>query len=94
MNQDDLLARLNGIGWNDFERKQAKRGVPEDAYKTVPAFANTAGGWLEFGVSAAYVLPALALGVLEMTHPDKPGSSKQRYRLTEQGKALRDGGGE
>jgi len=51
MNQDQLLARLNGFEWNDFECKRAQRGVPEDAYKTVSAFANTAGGWLVFGVS-------------------------------------------
>lgn len=51
MNQDDLLARLNGIEWNDFECKRALKGVPDDAYKTVSAFANTAGGWLVFGVS-------------------------------------------
>ncbi|WP_233100091.1 RNA-binding domain-containing protein [Acidovorax sp. IB03] len=51
MNQDELLARLNGLEWNDFECKRAQRGVPEDAYKTVSAFANTAGGWLVFGVS-------------------------------------------
>jgi len=43
----------------------------------------------------AYLLPALALGVIEMTYPDKPRSSKQRYRrLTQQGKALRDEVGE
>lgn len=51
MNQDDLLARLNGIEWSDFECKRAHRGVPEDAYETVSAFANTAGGWLIFGIS-------------------------------------------
>lgn len=51
MNQDELLARINGFEWNDFECKRAQRGVPEDAYKTVSAFANTAGGWLVFGVS-------------------------------------------
>ena len=54
MHQDELLARLNGIEWNDFECKRAQRGVPEDAYKTVSAFANTAGGWLVFGVSEAH----------------------------------------
>lgn len=67
MNQDELLARLNGIEWNDFECKRAQRGVPEDAYKTVSAFANTAGGWLVFGVSEAH-------GGLEVTgvaEPDK-----------------------
>ena len=46
-----MPARLNGLEWNDFECKRAQRGVPEDAYKTVSAFANTAGGWLVFGVS-------------------------------------------
>ncbi len=51
MNQDELLARLNGLEWNDFECKRAQRGVPDDSYKTVSAFANTAGGWLVFGVS-------------------------------------------
>ena len=30
----------------------------------------------------AYLLPALASGLVEMTLPDKPRSSKQRYRLT------------
>ena len=28
MNQDELLARLNGFEWNDFECKRAQRGVP------------------------------------------------------------------
>jgi len=31
----------------------------------------------------------LALGLVEMTIPDKPNSSKQRYRLTAAGQALR-----
>lgn len=65
MNQDDLLARLNGIEWNDFECKRAQRGVPEDAYKTVSAFANTAGGWLVFGVSEVN-------GLLEVTGVEQP----------------------
>ena len=30
----------------------------------------------------AYLKPALAVGVIEMTLPDKPRSSNQRYRLT------------
>ena len=65
MNQDELLARLHGFEWNDFECKKAQRGVPEDAYKTVSAFANTAGGWLVFGVSEHN-------GQLEITGVDEP----------------------
>jgi ATP-dependent DNA helicase RecG len=34
-----------------------------------------------------YLLPALAAGMLEMTQPDKPKSSKQRYRTTALGLA-------
>lgn len=67
MSQDELLARLDGIEWNDFECKRAQRSVPEDAYKTVPAFANTAGGWLVFGISEA----SGQLEVSGVAEPDK-----------------------
>lgn len=34
----------------------------------------------------AYLKPALAAGLIDMTLPDKPRSSRQRYRLTEVGR--------
>jgi ATP-dependent DNA helicase RecG len=38
----------------------------------------------------AYLLPSLNAGLIAMTIPDKPNSSKQRYRLTPLGKAVLD----
>ena len=78
MNQNDLLARLNGIEWNDFECKRAQRGVPEDAYKTVSAFANTAGGWLVFGVSEVN-------GQLEVTGVEEPDRVQTDFLSTLRG---------
>jgi len=41
-----------------------------------------------------YLRPALDAGLIEMTHPDKPRSSKQKYRLTDKGRqAMRQQGG-
>lgn len=37
-----------------------------------------------------YLQPALAAGLIEMTIPDKPKSSKQKYRLTPKGRAVVD----
>ncbi len=36
----------------------------------------------------AYLVPALTTGVIEMTIPGKPTSSKQKYRLTPKGRGL------
>ena len=79
MNQNELLARLSGFEWNDFECKRAQRGVPEEAYKTVSAFSSTVGGWLVFGVSERG-------GLLDVSGVEKPDKVQNDF-LT----ALRSG---
>jgi len=37
-----------------------------------------------------FVQPALAAGLNKMTIPDKPRSSKQKYRLTNKGRELQE----
>ena len=75
MNQEDLLARIQGFEWNDFECKKALRSVPDDAYKTVAAFANTAGGWLVFGVSEVS-------GQMEITGVEEPDRVQNDFLST------------
>ena len=50
MTRDDLIERLSKYEWSDVEFKEARNAAPRSAYETVSAFANTAGGWLVFGV--------------------------------------------
>ena len=50
MTRDDLIERLKKYEWSDIEFKEAARAAPRSSYETVSAFANTAGGWLVFGV--------------------------------------------
>lgn len=46
MTKEELLSRLNGVEWNDFEVKEAKSEVPKTAWETVSAFSNSYGGWI------------------------------------------------
>jgi ATP-dependent DNA helicase RecG len=50
MNREELVVRLKKYEWNDIEFKKAPRGVPDDAYESVSAIANTFGGYLVFSV--------------------------------------------
>ena len=50
MTKDELIKRLRAFEWTDAEFKEAQHAASKSAYETVSAFANTAGGWLVFGV--------------------------------------------
>ncbi|MBF0386861.1 MAG: putative DNA binding domain-containing protein [Candidatus Omnitrophica bacterium] len=50
MRKEQLLKRLSGIEWDDFEVKAARVALPEDIAKAISAFANTTGGYIAFGV--------------------------------------------
>ncbi len=50
MDWSELIEKLNGFEWNDVEFKEALEHCPKSAFQSVSAFANTAGGWLVFGV--------------------------------------------
>ncbi len=50
MTKEELLQAIKGPEWIDLEFKQSRKGVSEDAYKTVSAFSNTNGGYLVFGI--------------------------------------------
>ncbi len=50
MTRDELIHRLKKYEWSDIEFKEAAWATPRSSYETVSAFANTAGGWLVFGV--------------------------------------------
>ena len=50
MNKAELIQRLEDIEWEDFEVKEAKSEIPKNVWETVSAFANTAGGWIVFGI--------------------------------------------
>ncbi len=50
--------------------------------------------WIGLGLSHrptllySYLQPAIEAGLLEMTIPDKPRSSKQKYKLTAKGREM------
>jgi len=42
-------------------------------------------------VREEYILPAIDLGLVELTHPEKPNHPHQKYRLTQKGKEFLEG---
>lgn len=50
MNKEELVYRLDGLEWEDFEVKEAQTNIPKSTWETISSFSNTGGGWIIFGV--------------------------------------------
>jgi Filamentation induced by cAMP protein Fic-like, C-terminal domain len=79
---------LSRIADTSVSPHQSKRCY---AFSTVQRSSVTrrfAGKWIlkdRAYVREHYIDPAIALGLIEMTIPDKPNSRLQKYRLTDKG---------
>lgn len=79
MTKDELLCRLNGVEWNDFEVKEASGGLPKSMWETVSAFSNTTGGWIILGVREE---KEKKVSTFEIVGVDKPEKMEQDLTST------------
>ncbi|MGZ3749065.1 MAG: Fic family protein [Pseudobdellovibrionaceae bacterium] len=98
VNLEDLLRQRSVEG----DRIEYKAGWnPDSIIRSISAFANDfenlgrdSQSPPKYPPSSPQVTPQVLLvsieeGLIEMTIPDRPQSSKQQYRLTEKGKRLK-----
>ena len=80
------------------EQAETRRSLPQEQITllckmtgdhTAPELMTFVGRSNRSKFREQVLTPLLRLGVVEMTIPDKPNSSKQRYRLTATGRALK-----
>jgi ATP-dependent DNA helicase RecG len=91
MNEAQLKRRLRGIEWTDIEFKEASVAVPKSAFETVSAFANSAGGWLIFGIREEDGAFSIA-GVVdpEKVHSDFVSSLRATSSFTKTMRTIRE----
>lgn len=91
-----ILTALREVG-NDSTDEQVGEAVGEQVEKILRACSREPRSKAELlqaaGLANAYlnykrhIQPLLASGLIEMTHPDKPNSRLQKYRLTDKGRS-------
>lgn len=67
MTKNELINKLIGVEWEDFEVKEAKGELPKSIWETVSAFSNTNGGWIILGIKQNGV----SFDVLGVGNPEK-----------------------
>lgn len=92
-----ILAQLEQV-WGKAKKQEDKYRLVEGVVKllvllgTKPVSASDMDNVLKWGkvyeIKRKLLNPLLDLGYIAMTQPDKPKSSKQAYKLTNQGKTL------
>jgi ATP-dependent DNA helicase RecG len=96
--------QFRAVVWRPVSERLAEQGGPEAAPQVTPQVGTLLtvmeGEMARQAVmealslrdrkhfAEAYLLPALMVGLIEVAIPDKPNSSKQRYRITERGLKL------
>lgn len=71
MTKDDLLSKLKGMEWTDFEVKEASCGLPKSMWDTVSAFSNTFGGWIVLGIKETKVKSVSNYEIIGIDKPEK-----------------------
>lgn len=71
MTKEELLNRLNGIEWTDFEAKEAKNDLPKNIWETVSAFSNTNGGWIVLGIKERKSERGVTFEIQGVDRPEK-----------------------
>jgi len=73
-------------GGQGFPNESSKSPEVTPEVRLLNAIAGEMSRKDEEHFRTAYLLPSIEAGLIEMTVPEKPRSSKQRYRLTEKGR--------
>ena len=78
----ELIRKGQGL---DLEFKTCREQLNRDVWAEIMEFLELKD---RMHFVSDYLQPALNAGFIEMTIPDKPRSSKQKYRLIGQGKRI------
>ena len=71
MTKEELLKRISGVEWEDFECKEDLDELPKNVWDSVSAFSNTAGGWVVLGIKETKKKTGSVFTVTGVNNPEK-----------------------